>query len=225
MIDGVRFVLTDIEGTTTAVSFVHDVLFPYARARLPEWLPAHASDPEVAAQIEAVRQLAGVADLDAVLATLLGWIDADEKRTPLKALQGRIWEDGYRDGTLRSHVYPDVAPAVRAWRAAGLRLGVYSSGSVQAQRLLFGHTPEGDLTPLFEAWFDTNVGGKRESGSYARIARALGLSPAAILFLSDTPEELDAASTAGIRTTQLARAEEVVRAGRHRQVASFADLA
>jgi enolase-phosphatase E1 len=215
----IRAVVTDIEGTTTAIPFVHDVLFPYARARLPTWLPTHAHEPDVAAQIAAI----GAPSIADAVTTLLAWIDADVKATPLKALQGRLWAEGYADGTLRSHVYPDVAPALRRWHAAGLRLAVYSSGSIQAQKLLFGHTTEGDLTPLFSAWFDTTTGPKRAATSYAAIAAALGLPPSEILFLSDIAEELDAAAHAGLRTTQLVR--DGATPSEHQQVTTFAAVA
>lgn len=217
-------VLTDIEGTTTPVRFVHDVLFPYARARLPGWLPAHAGEPDVAAAIDAVRADAGVRDLADVVVTLLAWIDADEKRTPLKALQGRIWEAGYRDGSLRSPVYPDVPVALRAWRAEGRRLAVYSSGSVHAQRLLFAHTDAGDLTPLFSAYFDTTTGPKRAEASYRAIAAALGVPAADVRFLSDVVEELDAAAAAGMRTTLVDRDGGARPRGAHPIVGAFSEI-
>ena len=133
------------------------------------------------------------------------WTVADRKHTGLKALQGLIWAEGYADGSLVSHLYPDVAPRLRAWKALGLRLAVYSSGSAQAQRLFFAHTPAGDLTPLFEAYFDTTIGHKREPEAYHRIAGSLALPPGALLFLSDVAEELDAAKAAGWNTLQLVR--------------------
>jgi enolase-phosphatase E1 len=218
----IRLILCDIEGTTTSLSFVHDVLFPFSRERLRAWVGARAGEPRVQeALLEAKRRVhdeeqlrtrgapsretpAEVPDGEAV-ETLLRWIDEDRKEPALKRLQGWIWEEGYRDGTLRSHVYDDVPPALARWRAAGVALGVYSSGSVEAQRLLFAHAPAGDLTPLFAHWFDTAVGAKREPASYAEIARRTGVAPAATLFLSDVEAELDAARAAGMRTTQLVR--------------------
>ena len=195
-----RAVLTDIEGTTTAISFVHDVLFPYARVRLAGWVAQKWDDPALADTWRAVEAEAGVTGRESTLQVLLQWMDEDRKATSLKALQGQIWAAGYADGALVSHVYPDVAPALRAWRDAGLTLAVYSSGSVQAQQLLYGHSVAGDLRPLFSAWFDTRVGPKRAPTSYAAIAAALRLPPAEILFLSDIVEELDAAAAAGLRT-------------------------
>lgn len=219
-----KAVLTDIEGTTTSIGFVHDVLFPYARRRLPVWLVAHKREPDVAAQIEAVRAETGVRTLAEVAATLVGWIDADRKATPLKALQGRVWEEGYRDGTLRSHVYADVPGALRAWREAGRTLAVYSSGSIQAQKLLFAHTDAGDLTPFFSAYFDTTTGPKREEASYRRIADALGLPASDVLFLSDIVAELDAAAAAGMGTVHLVRDGALEKGARHRQVRSFEEI-
>ncbi len=221
-------ILTDIEGTTSSIAFVHEVLFPFARKALPGFLKAHAQEPEVQAQIQAVAMEAGCNpnDLSIVTATLLSWMDADRKVTPLKALQGMIWKSGYEDGSLVSHLYPDAIEGLQRWHAAGIRLAVYSSGSVPAQKLLFGHTSAGDLQPLFSGWFDTRVGGKREAGSYHAICEQLEEPPANILFLSDVAEELDAAAAAGMRTTQLVRAEDGTQpAPGHAQVCSFAEIA
>jgi enolase-phosphatase E1 len=198
-------IITDIEGTTTRIAFVHDVLFPYARQRLPAFLQRHAARPDVAAELAETHRLAPDQD---ELATLLGWMDADAKIGPLKTLQGMIWAEGYADGSLQGELYPDVAPALRRWRAAGVRLFVYSSGSVAAQKLLFRHSTAGDLEGLFSGFFDTGVGPKREAASYAAITRALGLPAGEILFLSDVGAELDAAAASGVRTCQLVRAED-----------------
>ena len=203
----VRAIVTDIEGTTTDINFVHKVLFPYAHAKLPDFLRENAEAPAVAEQIQAVRDVMQDADasLEAVIATLLHWIDTDQKVTPLKALQGMVWADGYQRGDFTGHLYADVAPALRQWQAEGKALYVYSSGSVQAQKLLFGYSDEGDLTPLFSGYFDTHVGHKREAASYQRILDTLDLPPASALFLSDVVEELDAAQQAGMQTLQLVR--------------------
>ncbi|MGX9962045.1 acireductone synthase [Roseomonas sp. F4] len=214
-----RLVLTDIEGTTSAIAFVKDSLFPFAEAELDAFLAARGAEPEVAAI------LAEVPGPDRA-ATLRGWMAADAKVTPLKALQGLIWEAGFRDGRLRGHLWPDVAACLHAWHAAGVALAVYSSGSVGAQKLLFGHSEAGDLLPLFTDFFDTRVGGKREAGSYTAIAGQLGLPPAEILFLSDVAEELDAAAAAGLGTCQLVRAGDgTVACGRHPQATDFPGVA
>ena len=203
-------ILTDIEGTTSSISFVKDVLFPYARAKLPVFVRAHGHQPEVRRWLDAVAiEISASACQDAVIVeTLQGWIDEDRKHTALKALQGMVWDAGYRDGDFTAPLYPDVAPALREWREAGHRLAVYSSGSVPAQKLLFAHTDAGDLVPLFDAFFDTEVGGKREAGSYRNIAAALDLVPAKIVFLSDIVAELDAAREAGMRTVLLDRRDD-----------------
>lgn len=198
-------VLLDIEGTTTPIAFVKDVLFPFARDRLGAFLAAHAGEPAVEDELAEVRRLEPTELPEAVLRR---WIDEDRKITQLKALQGMIWNDGYAAGTLRGDVYPDVAPSLRAWHAAGLQLAIYSSGSVAAQKLIFGHSVAGDLTGVFSGFFDTRIGGKREPGSYDRIAIALALPAAELLFLSDVEEELDAARAAGLWTCQLVRSSD-----------------
>lgn len=202
-----KIILTDIEGTTSSLSFVKDVLFPYARAHLPEFVRGHRDDTEVKRLLADARAYAG-GDLDeeALIERMIGWIDNDQKITPLKALQGLIWEDGYARGDFQGHVYEDAVEHLRQWRQQGLRLAIYSSGSVHAQKLLFGHTAFGDLNPLFEAYFDTRIGGKRDTASYKAIAKELGVEPREVLFLSDLRAELDAAAEAGMKTTALDRA-------------------
>jgi len=191
-----KAILLDIEGTTSSISFVADELFPYARKHLAAFV---ANNPEVSAPI-----LAEVPGDDPV-ATLLQWIDEDRKATPLKTLQGLIWAEGYADGTLKGHVYPDTPVALRRWNAAGIPVHIYSSGSIAAQKLIFGHSIAGDLTPLLAGHFDTTTGGKREAESYAKIAAALGLAPADILFISDIQPEIDAARAAGLSALLIAR--------------------
>jgi enolase-phosphatase E1 len=212
-------VVTDIEGTTTRISFVHDVLFPYARARLPDFLAQRGTEPEIAAALAEVRHLAPGAP---ELATLLSWMDTDAKITPLKTLQGLIWGEGYASGALHGELYADVAPSLRAWHAAGVRLYVYSSGSEAAQKLLFRHTQEGDLTGLFSGFFDTRVGPKRQAASYRAIARAVGLPGEKMLFLSDVGAELDAAASSGWHTCQLLRPQDsALPAAGHPRAATF----
>jgi enolase-phosphatase E1 len=202
----IRAILTDIEGTTSSLSFVKDVLFPYSRARIADYVRAHATEPSVKKQLDEVCRLAGRAlSDDEVVAQLLQWIDEDRKVTPLKALQGLIWEDGYRRGDFQGHMYEDAVRNLRHWKEQGLDLFVFSSGSVLAQKLLFGHTAWGDLTPLFSGYFDTNIGNKRDPAAYRAIAAQTGRPPAEILFLSDIREELDAARDAGMRTCWLVR--------------------
>jgi enolase-phosphatase E1 len=218
----IRAVLTDIEGTTTPISFVHDVLFPFARSTLADFLQTHAADPAVAAELDAIRR---AAPDRAPVDVLRDWMDRDAKETPLKTLQGLIWRQGYEDGKLRGLLYPDVPPRLRQWHAAGVGLFVYSSGSVAAQRLLFGYSDAGDLAGLFSGFFDTRVGPKREAASYRAIATQIGLPPGAILFLSDVEAELDAAAAAGLATCQVMRAADgTVASARHRIAARFTDI-
>lgn len=207
---GIRAALTDIEGTTSSIAFVKDTLFPYAREHLPRFVETHRDDPEVRRWLTATAREAGIEDAASprIVDTLLRWIDEDRKATPLKALQGMIWEAGYAAGDYRAHIYPEVPARLRAWKSRGVGLYVYSSGSVAAQKLLFAHTDAGDLSGLFDGWFDTEVGGKRERGSYLHIAEAIGQPPTAVLFLSDILAELDAARDVGMRTLQLCRPPE-----------------
>jgi enolase-phosphatase E1 len=150
-------------------------------------------------------------------------MDEDAKITPLKALQGIVWQDGYEAGLLQGELYPDVAPALRRWHDAGIRLAVYSSGSETAQRLIFGHSVDGDLSALFDAFFDTRIGSKRDAGSYAALVRRLDLPPGRVLFLSDVEAELDAAAQSGLSTCQLVRTGDGTRPGRVHPVAEDFD--
>jgi enolase-phosphatase E1 len=202
----IRAIVTDIEGTTSSLSFVKDVLFPYARQRIGAFAREHSTQPAVRAQLTAVSEAVGqVLTDDVAIAQLIRWIDEDKKITPLKALQGMIWEAGYRNGDFQGHVYDDAVQHLRAWKDQGLALYVFSSGSVYAQKLLFGYSCFGDLTPLFSGYFDTTIGNKREAEAYHRIAREIGLPAADILYLSDIREELEAARLAGLHTTWLVR--------------------
>ncbi|HKN78552.1 MAG TPA: acireductone synthase [Lysobacter sp.] len=224
-------ILTDIEGTTSSISFVRDVLFPYARRALPAFVRERGNDPDVRPWLDQVAiENGGVCSDDMIVETLQGWIDEDRKHTALKALQGMVWEAGYRNADFTAPLYPDASASLRSWRAAGHPMAVYSSGSVPAQKLLFAHTDVGDLTSVFSGWFDTSVGHKREAQSYRRIAESLGRAPGDIVFLSDVVEELDAAREAGLRTILVDRREDypVPRAGEarngHVRVDSFKDI-
>ncbi|MDX3630024.1 acireductone synthase [Streptomyces europaeiscabiei] len=212
-LDAIDSVVLDIEGTTSATGFVVDVLYPYSRSRFGALLSERSGDPEVARAVAQVRDLIAEPDADNVRIekVLYEWLDEDRKATPLKTLQGIIWSEGFARGDLVSHFYDDVLPALRAWHAAGVRLHVYSSGSVAAQRAWFRSSPEGDLLPLVEGLYDTeNAGPKQEAASYRTIASALGLAatPDRILFLSDRPGELDAAREAGWHAVGIRRPGE-----------------
>ena len=207
---GVRLVLLDIEGTTTPMSFVHDVLFPYARTRLASFLRTHAYQEELRDVLATLRvewqedARSGeepppwaFADIPAA-ARYLDWLmDRDRKSPALKRIQAEIWKVGFESGELRGEVFPDVAGALARWKAAAVDIAIYSSGSSLAQRLIFSTTAAGDLTPIIAGFFDTAAGAKRSPDSYARIAAATNRAPQTILFISDSPEELNAALNAG----------------------------
>ncbi len=220
----IRAIVTDIEGTTSSIDFVKDVLFPYARRHLPAFIVTHADKPEVQHWLHDAAKEAGLvsATQQEMIDLLQRWIDEDRKATSLKALQGMIWEEGYRNGEYRAHVYPEVARKLQEWKAQGMDLYVYSSGSVAAQKLFFGYSEAGDLSRLFSGHFDTETGAKRDADSYRRIADSIGRPVAEILFLSDITAELDAAQSAGMRTIQIARPPATCQAdASHRCAADF----
>ena len=214
---GIRGVVLDIEGTTTPISFVHEELFFYSRIHVRDYLERHFDSEGVRADVQLLRE-EHAADVNKgkqpppltepgapteinSLTTYVHWlIDLNSKATGLKSLQGKIWHDGYADGTLRSQVFPDVAPALARWRVAGLSISIFSSGSALAQQLLFAHTEAGDLTRVINNYFDTSIGKKGEAESYRRIAESIGARPEELLFVSDVVAELAAAREAGMKT-------------------------
>lgn len=197
-----KWVLLDIEGTVSDKRFVHETLFPFARARMATFLAAHGreADAAVADALAAMRAKLNRpnASIAEIAAELVRWIDEDRKEEPLKTLQGLIWREGYGSGTLVSHIYPDVPPAFSRWCDKGLCLAIFSSGSIAAQKLLFAHTAAGDLTPQLSAYFDLSTGPKFEAASYVRIAKTLDCPPAEMRFYSDAPKEIAAAREARI---------------------------
>jgi enolase-phosphatase E1 len=195
------------------------VLFPYSAKHLAAYVAKHAGDPIVKSCLEGT----GGASVATAVETLLLWIKEDRKHPALKTLQGLIWREGYESGAFTSLLYPDVKPALAAWHERGVQLGVYSSGSVEAQKLLFKYTVDGDLTPLFSHYFDTAVGAKREPEAYRKILTALEMPGAEVLFLSDIPEELDAAKAAGVSGIQLVR-PGTAPTNRHRSVRDFSEI-
>ncbi|WP_425531759.1 acireductone synthase [Hydrogenobacter thermophilus] len=199
-------ILTDIEGTTSSISFVKDVLFPYSRRKLRDFLRDHTQDREVQAILEELFKKVGKRlSIEETAELLTQWIDQDKKEPILKDLQGLIWEEGYRKGELIGHIYQDAYQKLKEWHQKGIKLYVFSSGSVKAQRLLFSHTPYGDITYLFSGYFDAKIGSKKSSESYLKIAKAVSLKPEQMLFLSDVEEELNAAKSAGMHTIRLVR--------------------
>ena len=235
---GIRGVVLDIEGTTTPIAFVHDVLFTYARTHVNDYLTQHADADDVRKDIELLReehaadvrngnQPPALTTAPDSIARYVHWlIDLDRKSTGLKSLQGKIWRDGYADGTLRSQVFRDVAPAFARWREGGLTISIFSSGSVLAQQLLFAHTEAGDLTPFISKYFDTGVGKKGEAESYRRIAEAIGLPTGELLFISDVVSELAAAREAGMKTVLSIRPGNQPQdsAAEYQTIESFDDL-
>ena len=220
----IRAVLTDIEGTTSALAFVKNVLFPYAREHLPAFVRAHASAPEVRKLLNDVTTETGrTLDDEGIIQQLAAWMDEDRKATALKSLQGMVWEAGYRDGDFTGHVYADAVERLKEWHKRKIRLFVYSSGSIAAQKLLFKYSDYGDLTPLFSGYFDTHMGPKREAASYSAILNVIGMPGSDVLFLSDIGAELDAARAAGLHTLQLLRPGTDPVPG-HAQAASFSEI-
>jgi enolase-phosphatase E1 len=205
-----KAIVTDIEGTTSSIAFVKDVLFPYAAENLPTWLSDNCTDAAVLRQIESVAKLIDrpASDITAVTKQLLEWIDQDVKATPLKTLQGMLWKSGYENDDYSAHIYEDAVQKLQDWHAAGIPLYVYSSGSVQAQELFFQYSRYGDVRNLFSGHFDTSTGAKSDADSYRKIAAAIGIPPADILFLSDVESEISAAVEAGFDAVLVAREEE-----------------
>jgi len=221
-------IVTDIEGTTGSIAFVRDVLFPYAQEHIADFVARRGDEVDVRAALREAATEAGEPDADdaRIVAILRGWMDDDRKATPLKTLQGLMWAEGYDASGLRGHVYPDAAEALRAWHAAGIVLYVYSSGSVAAQKLLFGNSSEGDLLNVFSGFFDTTIGMKTDPASYTAIARAIGREPSTLTFLSDREAELDAAHAAGWSAIALVRPADVApgTVSKFPAISSFAQL-
>lgn len=218
---GVRGVLLDIEGTTSSISFVHDVMFPFVREHLSDFLHHrwHSAEMDKVRELMAKddgqpswdawlesRRVEPEAALEVCQQRIIQWMDADAKITGLKHLQGLIWDSGFKSGQLRAHVYPDVLPAIKQWRERGLDVRIYSSGSIAAQKLFFGHLAEhGNVLDLFSGHYDTTIGGKREAASYQNVASDWGLAPTEIIFVSDLEPELAAASAAGLHVVASVR--------------------
>ncbi|GAB4402794.1 MAG: acireductone synthase [Microscillaceae bacterium] len=222
----VDFILTDIEGTTTSVAFVYDTLFPYFSAHLPDFVDQHADDVEVQAILAETLTQPEAHDLEQTeeaVAALIEWTKKDLKIPVLKKMQGLVWKNGYEEGQIKGHVYADVLPNLEKWQKQGCQFGIYSSGSVAAQKLLFGYSIFGDLRPFFSHYFDTAIGAKREENAYRRIQNEIGRPAHQILFLSDVEAELDAARAAGMKTTQLVR-EGTVPSPKHPQALTFDDI-
>ncbi|MCI0468141.1 MAG: acireductone synthase [Beijerinckiaceae bacterium] len=224
MAEPVSAILMDLEGAALPMRFLTETLAPLARERLGAFIALHGEEEEVEEALEETGRLMGGFDLKPAEAEalLLRWMKQDRKATPLKFIQGRIWQEAYAAGLLKIEFYQDAADSIKAWAAAGLRLFVYSSNSEEAQKLLLRHTPYGDLTPFFEGFFDTASGQKIEPGSYRNIAGRLALPASSFLVLSGNEEELDAAQSAGFATTRIAREGSVK--SRHKVSPDFLTL-
>jgi len=236
----IRALLLDVEGTTTPIDFVFKTLFPFANDRAEDFLRRHCQNAEIKSIVDQLRdcwdmhQCNGAphwndATVDGRIASAAAYVRCltaqDSKITPLKILQGKIWEEGFRDGKLKGEVYPDVAPAFARWKTQGRSIAIFSSGSVLAQRLLFAHSTAGDLSSFLDGYFDTTTGPKREAESYGKIAESAGIQPRAVLFVSDVGEELDAAFAAGMNTAHSLRPGiSALSEKRHREIRSFDEI-
>ncbi len=223
----IKLFLFDIEGTTTDIHFVHKVLFPYSNQCLEEYILHHQTHPQIIKAIADARTTVWEEEqkqlgLYEVIAKFKSWIKQDRKHGALKTIQGLIWDVGYSKGEFKGHLYPDVKPFFEKILSTKSMIGIYSSGSVHAQKLIFGFSTEGDLTPMISHYFDTKVGGKRERSSYEKIAELTGLKIQEIHFFSDIPEELKAAKEAGMGVTQLLR--EGTKSSEFEGITSFTDF-
>ncbi len=221
----IKAIITDIEGTTTDIHFVHKVLFPYSRERMADFVKSNANEPKVALILQEIATGIGPQATQAqVIEQLIHWIDNDVKMGTLKTLQGYIWQKGFEEGAFTGHIYPDAYEHLVKWHQAGIKLYIYSSGSIQAQQLLFGYSDFGDLRYLFSDYFDTAIGGKKEATSYANILKSIQFSPNEVMFLSDVVAELDAARENGIKTQLLNRDGVTLNTNGHPVYASFAEI-
>jgi enolase-phosphatase E1 len=216
----VQAVLSDIEGTTSSLSFVHEVLFPLSYDRMEDFIKKNWNSDLIRKEIQQL----GSKDQNEVIKTFRSWIKEDRKEAPLKSIQGKIWKEGFESGKIRGHVYKDVPSNFRKWEDSGIRVCIFSSGSIEAQKLLFRYSEAGDLSKLISAYFDTTIGPKKESASYIKIAAELLLPPENILFLSDVQAELDAARAAEMQTMQLLREGVTPNSSGHSTVSTFDEI-
>ncbi len=219
-----KVILVDIEGTTSSLSYIKEVMFPYSKGKLRNFLMEHAEEEKIKTLLEKLKEKFGRdISLEEAIRIFEEWIDKDIKEPILKELQGHIWEEGFISGELKGHIYQDAYKKLREWKEKGYKLYVYSSGSVKAQKLFFGHTDYGDLTGIFDGFFDASIGSKRDKESYLRIAREVGTDPIHFLFISDVEEELDAAKLAGMKTVKIERYGES-KTSKHPVVKSFFEI-
>lgn len=223
----IKAILLDIEGTIAPISFVKEVLFPFSKERMEEFVKENKDKPEIKQIIEEVKKIEGKElSLEEVIETFKRWIDEDRKITPLKDIQGYIWEEGFKTGSLKAPVYEDAYKKMLQWKEKGIPMYIYSSGSVKAQKLFFGHTEYGNILNFFKGHFDTKIGNKKEKESYQKIAEEIGLKPEEILFLSDNPDEIKAAAEAGIKAIRVVRENdaEYIKDFPYPQISSFEEI-
>lgn len=215
----IRAVLTDIEGTTSSIDFVHKVLFPYSRQKLRPFILRNLDNSQLRAAVLEVNS-----DLEIAIQVLEQWIDQDKKFKQLKDIQGMIWEEGFKAAEFQGHIYEDAYEVLKLWAENGVPLYIYSSGSVQAQKLLFGYTKYGDLNSFFDGNFDTSIGPKKDPNSYLRISETIGIPPQKTLFLSDNIQELEAAEEAGFSVVLVSRDNPSDSGSEFIEITSFFDL-
>lgn len=223
----IKIIITDIEGTTTPISFVKDVLFPYSYEKIESFIKENLNNPEVLRILNNIKKLENKdLTIEEIIWILKKWIEEDKKITPLKEIQGLIWEEGYKTRKLEGFIYPDAYENLKCWVDNGLKIYVYSSGSVKAQKLLFSNTNYGDINYLFSGYFDTNIGNKKDSESYSKIAKEINILPENILFLSDNPDEIIAAAKSGMKVIRLVRPKdaEYIKNFPYMQVESFDEI-
>lgn len=221
----IKAILTDIEGTTSSISFITDVLHPYTRERVKTYIQEHGEEPAVAKLLDDVRRNLGQELSNAEMAEQVPmWIEEGRKVTALKALQGLVWENGYRNDRFKGHIFEDALRNLRNWKERGLGIYGFSAGAAYAQKLLFGFSEYGDVSGIFDDFFDTNVGSKEDPTAYQSIATSIGLNPAEVLYIADSREELDAARQVGMYTVWVVREGALDPEATHRQVNSFDEI-
>lgn len=221
----IKAILTDIEGTTSSLTFVRDVLDPYTRERVKAFIREHGGDAAVSKLLDDLRRNVGQELSDEEMAEQIArWIEEGRKVNALKLLQGLVWENGYRNNRFKGHIYEDSLRNLRNWKERGLGIYGFSAGAASAQKLLFGFSEYGDVTGIFDDFFDTNVGSKEDPTAYQSIATSIGLNPAEVLYIADSREELDAARQVGMYTVWVVREGALDPEATHRQVQSFDEI-
>ncbi len=221
-----KAIILDIEGTVSPISFVKDVLFPYSREKMKDFIKNSKDNPEVKKILEEVKEIEKKElSEDEIIEILIKWIDEDKKIAPLKEIQGMIWKEGFENGELKAPLYEDAYEKMKTWKDK-YNLYIYSSGSVQAQKLFFSHTTHGNILNWFKDFFDTRIGNKKENQSYKNILSQIGFKPDEVVFLSDNPDEIKAAADAGLNVIKVSRPEDVewIEGFPFKQIKSFKEI-